>query len=95
VDWVEKRRLRMVKYVTLNKYYMMVVVVTTREVRMYRLKDGFMQNLHSNIFDDPSADILIFRQTKNHRQCYVLSNKGEVKVLNVSSGVAIKTLMPQ
>jgi len=60
-DIAEKKRLKMVKAVVLNNYYMMIVVVTTKEVRMYRMKDGFMQNLHSNIFDDPSADIQDFR----------------------------------
>ena len=94
-DIAEKKRLKMVKCVTLNNYYMMIVVVTTKEVRMYRIKDGFMQNLHANIFDDPTADIQCFRQDKRHRKCYVLSNKGEVKVLNISNGVTLKTLVPQ
>jgi len=85
----------MVKSIALNNYYMMIVVVTTKEVRMYRMKDGFMQNLHSNMFEDPTADIQDFRQDKRHRKCYVMSNKGEVKVLNISNGVALKTLVPQ
>ena len=62
---------------------------------MYRMKDGFMQNLHSNMFEDPTADIQDFRQDKRHRKCYVMSNKGEIKVLNISNGVALKTLVPQ
>ena len=92
-DRAEIKRQKMIKYVTLNNYYMMIIVVTCKEVRMYRMKDGFMEHLHSNIFQDKSADILLFKQCKAHCKCYVVSNKGEVKVLNVSNGVTLKTVV--
>jgi len=71
----------------------MVIVVTSKEIKLYRMRDGFMQILHSNVFDDPQSTIKCFKQDKRHRKCYVVSNKGVVKVLNILNGVALKTLV--
>jgi len=38
-------------------YYMMIVVVTVKEIKLYRMKDGLMEILHSNIFGDPTSTI--------------------------------------
>ena len=46
----DQKRKKRAKFVFFNEYYMMLVVVTAREVKMYRMRDGFMQVLHSNFF---------------------------------------------
>lgn len=60
---------------------------------MYRLHDGFMQILHSNLFGDPNSVITTFKQDKRHRKCYVTNNKGVGKVLNIQNGVCLKTFI--
>jgi hypothetical protein len=54
---VEQRREKQAQYVTFNMYYMMIVVVTVKEIKLYRMKDGLMEILHSNIFGDPTSTI--------------------------------------
>jgi hypothetical protein len=72
---------------------MMIVVVTLKEIKLYRMHDGFMQILHTDIFKEPGSHISSFRQDKRHRKCYVTSNRGVGKVLNIQNGVCLKTII--
>jgi hypothetical protein len=60
-DLAQRKKLKRPKWICINKYYMLLIVVTQQEIRGYRLKDGFMQFLHANLFDDNSSIITNFR----------------------------------
>jgi hypothetical protein len=70
----------------------MLVVVTSRDIKMYRLRDGFMQTLVADVFEDPTTTIQDFKLDKRERRCYVTSSKGETKIINIMNGVTLKTL---
>ena len=48
----ERLDMKRTKFVCFNKYYSMIVVVNAKEIKMYRMKDGFMQTLVTDIFQD-------------------------------------------
>ena len=70
----------------------MIVVVTPQVIKMYRMRDGFMQTLVTDVFADSAATIQSFRMDKCERRCYVASTKGETKIINIMNGVVLKTL---
>ena len=72
---------------------MMLVVVTPLDVKLYRMKDGFMQILHTNLFEDTQTILSTFVQDKRHRKCYISTNKGLVKVFNIYNGISLKTII--
>ena len=84
--------MKLPKFVCFNKYYSMLVVVTSRDIKMYRLRDGFMQTLVTDVFEDPTTTIQCFKMDMLERRCYVASSKGETKVINIMNGVTLKTL---
>lgn len=49
-----------------------------KEVRMYDLKNGQLQAMHNNVFDNlgTNGDITKFRIDKRHRKAYVANNLG-------------------
>ena len=50
---IEKRKdMKKPKFVCFNMYYSMIVVVTPTVIKMYRLRDGFMQTLVTDVFAD-------------------------------------------
>ena len=58
---------------------------------MYRMKDGFMQTLVTDIFEE-NGNICLFKMDKNGRRCYVSSTDGETKMIDIVTGVVFKTL---
>jgi hypothetical protein len=52
-----------------------------------------MEFLHSNLFDDNSSLITNFRQDKRSRKCYITSNKGVIKVINIINAVGLKSIV--
>ena len=87
------KREKQARYVCYNLYYMMIVVVTLKEIKLFSMHNGFMQILHTDIFKEPGSYIRSFRQDNMHRKCYVTSNMGVGKVLNIQNGVCLKTLI--
>ena len=59
-DAAQKKKLKRPKWIVINDYYNLIIVVTQQEIRGYRIKDGFMQFLHSNLFEDNSSLITNF-----------------------------------
>jgi hypothetical protein len=45
------------------------------------------------VFGDTDSVITCFKLDKRHRKCYVTSNKGIGKVLNIQNGVCLKTFI--
>jgi len=70
---------------------MMIVVVSAESIKMYRMQDGFMQTLVTNVFNDDHVYIQGFKMDQRCRRAYVSSTKGETKVLNIKNGVLLKT----
>ena len=79
------------KFVCFNREFSSIVVVNAREVKMYRMKDGFMQTLVTDIFPE-NMNIQLFKMDRNGRRCYVTSTDGETKMIDIVTGVVLKTL---
>ena len=80
--------------VYLNHYSLSLFSVKKNEIRMYSLKSGQLESLHSSIFPDTSnkAEITYFRIDRRHRKAYVTNSMGQIFVINCQNGVIMKNI---
>ena len=61
-------------------------------MKIYSCLDGNLMVMHQSVFKHPKINCVSIRQDKRHRKAYIASSDGQIDVINIQSGVSLKSI---